>query len=201
MSLLEMMKIYLQDECDNENERNKLNKIISKSDFVDEDFEKFRYQLWLDSDRAGMFFANKVLLVEGATERAIFNWLLARDWYNLSEHRIAIIDVLGKYNFHRFAGLLDKFRIPYGIMADDDGEKNDHKFRNKVIRELPGISRLSDPVFIPGCMEDFLGIEKIEDKSRADLKPVFALISLENKAIKQARLAELHDKFQLALKI
>jgi hypothetical protein len=31
--------------------------------------EQFRYQLWLDGERSSLFFADKVLLVEGATER------------------------------------------------------------------------------------------------------------------------------------
>lgn len=39
--------------------------------------EKYRYQLWLDSEKASMFFAERVVLVEGATEKALFNYLLA----------------------------------------------------------------------------------------------------------------------------
>ncbi len=31
--------------------------------------EKFRYQLWLDSERSSMFFANHVIITEGATEK------------------------------------------------------------------------------------------------------------------------------------
>ncbi len=68
--------------------------------------ERFRYQLWLDSERSAMFFADRVLLVEGATEKALFGWLLARDWHELTRHRIAIVDVMGKYNFHRYTTLL-----------------------------------------------------------------------------------------------
>src|SRR5690606_23719578 len=64
--------------------------------------ERFRYQLWLDSERASMFFADRVLLVEGATEKALFGWLLARDWHELTRYRIAVVDVMGKFNFHRY---------------------------------------------------------------------------------------------------
>ena len=158
--------------------------------------ERFRYQLWLDSERASMFFADRVLLVEGATEKALFGWLLARDWHELTRHRIAVVDVMGKFNFHRYTTLLEQFGIPYGLMLDDDQDKQHHKAVNEMLRNQSGSQRLAPPVFIPTHMESFLGKPL---PGRNDQKPVQMLRELENGGINEARLSELRTKFCEAL--
>lgn len=158
--------------------------------------ERFRYQLWLDSERAAMFFADRVLLVEGATEKALFGWLLARDWHELTRHRVAIVDVMGKYNFHRYAALLEQFGIAYGLMLDDDKDKQHHKAVNEMLRSLPGQRLLAQPVFIPTHMESFLGKAL---PGRSDQKPVHLLRELESGSIAVDKLAALRAKFSAAL--
>lgn len=158
--------------------------------------ERFRYQLWLDSERASMFFADRVLLVEGATEKALFGWLLARDWHDLTHHRVAIIDVMGKFNFHRYTALLEQFGIPYGLMLDDDEDKKHHKAVNAMIRNQAGPNRLAPPVFIPTHMESFLDKEL---PRRDDRKPVQILRELEAGGIVADRLTALRAKFVEAL--
>lgn len=158
--------------------------------------ERFRYQLWLDSERASLFFADRVLLVEGATERALFGWLLARDWHDLTQHRIAIIDVMGKFNFHRYTALLEQFGIPYGLMLDDDEDKKHHKAVNDMIRNQAGPNRLAPPAFIPTNMESFLDKEL---PRRDELKPVQILRELEADGIVTDRLTALRAKFVEAL--
>lgn len=167
---------------------------------VDEDIaaqeERFRYQLWLDSERAAMFFADRVLLVEGATEKALFSWLLARDWHDLTRHRIAIVDVLGKYNFHRYMALLDRFGIPYGLILDDDGDKKHHKAVNEFLRHRAGPHRLAAPEFLPTHMEAFLGLNL---PGRGDLKPVQIMKALETGKISPEKLNALRSRFCAAL--
>jgi energy-coupling factor transporter ATP-binding protein EcfA2 len=158
--------------------------------------ERFRYQLWLDSERAAMFFADRVLLVEGATEKALFGWLLARDWHELTRHRVAIVDVMGKYNFHRYIALLEKFGIAYGLMLDDDQEKQHHRAVNEMLRNQASQHRLAPVNFIPTHMESFLGKPL---PKRADQKPVHLLRELECGGIAAERLAALKDKFCAAL--
>lgn len=72
--------------------------------------EAFRYQLWLDSERLSLFFSDTVILIEGATEKVFLNYQLARDWESLREHKICVVDVNGKYNFHRYMKLLEAIR-------------------------------------------------------------------------------------------
>jgi putative ATP-dependent endonuclease of the OLD family len=158
--------------------------------------ERFRYQLWLDSERAAMFFADRVLLVEGATEKALFGWLLARDWHDLTPHRIAVVDVMGKFNFHRYTALLERFGIPYGLMLDDDQDKLHHKAVNEMLRNQKGPCRLAPVVFIPTHMESFLGKPL---PGRNDRKPVRMLRELEGGGIALDKLAALRTKFKEAL--
>lgn len=158
--------------------------------------ERFRYQLWLDSERAAMFFADRVLLVEGATEKALFSWLLARDWHELTRHRIAVIDVMGKFNFHRYTALLEQFGIPYGLMLDDDQDKLHHKAVNEMLRNQGGPHRLAPVVFIPTHMESFLGKGL---PGRSDQKPVQVLREMEANGIAADKLIALRAKFSEAL--
>src|SRR5690606_1451272 len=136
----------------------KLLKGATEDAVIAEQEERFRYQLWLDSERASRFFADRVLLVEGATEKALFAWLFARDWHDLSRHRVAIVDAMGKYNLHRYIALLEGFGIPYGLMLDDDQDKDHHKVVNEMLRSKAGPSRFAEPCFVDSCMEKFLGL-------------------------------------------
>jgi energy-coupling factor transporter ATP-binding protein EcfA2 len=158
--------------------------------------ERFRYQLWLDSERASMFFADRVLLVEGATEKALFAWLLARDWHDLSRHRVAIVDAMGKYNLHRYIALLEGFGIPYGLMLDDDQDKDHHKVVNEMLKNKVGQSRLAEPCFINECMEKFLGLNL---PVRDDQKPVHTLKAIEAGGIAQDKLDDLRKLFLKSL--
>ncbi|MCZ8122222.1 MAG: AAA family ATPase [Magnetospirillum sp.] len=158
--------------------------------------ERFRYQLWLDSERAAMFFADRVLLVEGATERALFGWLLARDWHDLTRYRIAIVDVMGKFNFHRYTTLLEKFGIPYGLMLDDDQDKQHHRAVNEMLRNQTGQYRLAKVVFIPTHMESFLGMAL---PRRNGQKPVQVIRELESGGLAADKLKALKAKFCDAL--
>lgn len=175
-------------------------RVLLQSAELDEEIsiqeERFRYQLWLDSERAAMFFADRVLLVEGATEKALFSWLLARDWHELTQHRIAIVDVMGKYNFHRYMTLLEQFAIPYGLLLDDDDEAGHHGVVNEMLRTWRSQQRLAPPVFISKNMECFL------DKSlpkRNDQKPLQILRELETGGVAPEKLAALKTLFCEAL--
>ena len=163
---------------------------------IAEQEERFRYQLWLDSERASMFFADRVLIVEGATEKALFAWLLARDWHDLCRHRVAIVDAMGKYNLHRYIALLEGFGIPYGLMLDDDQDKDHHKVVNEMLKNKVGKNRLADACFINECMENFLGLNL---PVRDDQKPVHTLKSIEAGGIDKDKLGELRKMFLTSL--
>lgn len=163
---------------------------------IAEQEEQFRYQLWLDSERASLFFADKVLLVEGATERALFNYLLANEWHDLNHRRVYIVDVLGKFNLHRYMLLLKVFGIPHGVMLDDDNRKHHHGAVNDLIDGSRNWATLAAPVKFPNCLEEFLGLP-IPD--RDDKKPIEMIKAITENRIDEERLRALRASFCSAL--
>jgi putative ATP-dependent endonuclease of OLD family len=194
------LEAFVNNACIPEQQKVKAKELLADAQNDDEiaaQEESFRYQLWLDSERSAMFFADRVLLVEGATEKALFGWLLARDWHEeLAPYRIAVIDVMGKFNFHRYTALLEQFGIPYGLILDDDQDKQHHKAVNEMLRSQGGQHRLAPAVFIPTHMESFLG--KTLPK-RNDQKPVQILRELETDGIAADKLTVLKAMFSKAL--
>ena len=45
--------------------------------------EAIRYQLWIDSERCCSFFSDVVILCEGATEKALIDYLIKNRWDDL----------------------------------------------------------------------------------------------------------------------
>ncbi|WP_186024406.1 ATP-dependent nuclease [Burkholderia gladioli] len=159
--------------------------------------ERFRFQLWLDGERASLFFADKVLLVEGATERGLFNYLLANDWYDLSSHRICVVDVLGKYNFHRYMALLEVYGIPHGVMLDDDHNKAHHEAVNDLVEASANDWTAASPVKFAGSLETFLGLPVPTN----DRKPVEMLKAVTNGQVAPEKMKALRDALCKALSI
>jgi predicted ATP-dependent endonuclease of OLD family len=172
----------------------------SPSADIAEQEEIFRFQLWLDGDRSTLFFANKVLIVEGATEKALFNYLLANEWGALSEHHICIIDALGKYNFHRYMGLMKAYGIPHGVILDDDNEKNHHLVVNELIEKSANKYTLNPPIKLQSCLEIFLALP-MPTAARADRKVLEILKAVTSGKIAPDKLNELKEKFCAALAI
>lgn len=165
---------------------------------IAEQEERFRFQLWLDGERASLFFADRVLLVEGATERALFNYLLANDWHDLTPHRVCVVDALGKFNLHRYMALLSAYGIPHGVMLDDDDGKDLHGAVNDLIEASVNPTTLSAPVKFNDCLETFLGIP-VPD--RDDKKPIEVLKAITSNTIEPSRLRALRNQFCAALAI
>lgn len=153
--------------------------------------EQFRFQLWLDGERASLFFADKVLLVEGATERGLFNYLLANDWHDLSPQHICLVDVLGKYNFHRYMGLMEAYGIPHGVMLDDDNSKEHQGAVNDLVEASANGHTLAAPVKFTDCLEAFLGLPV----PAKDKKPIEILKAVTSGQIAADKLRALRAEF------
>lgn len=152
--------------------------------------EIFRYQLWLDSERLSLFFSETVILVEGATEKVLLNYQLARDWATLREHKICVVDVNGKYNVHRYMKLLEAFGINHIVICDGDSNEKLHKYLNPFIVSCHNQFTLSTPYFFAKDLEDFLGYEA---PKRQDIKPITIMQKLEKQEICDLKLKELSE--------
>ena len=78
----------------------------------------FNLSYWLNPDRSELFFASKVVLLEGATEKTVFP-LLARN-LKVFRYDFTLIDCGSKDNIPLYIKLLNKFQIPYVAVYDYD---------------------------------------------------------------------------------
>lgn len=134
----------------------KLKKTLQNDDLKPE-MEAVKYFLWLNPDRAGMFFAECVLLVEGPSETALINKLL-------DDNKLAlpwgtyILDCLGKYNIHRFMNLLSALGIYHAVLYDDDNNKGEHQELNQLISDSKHVEYTKSVVTLPKNVEAILGV-------------------------------------------
>lgn len=198
--LLNVLKRYVANSNASKSQKERAQNLIDKapSEDIAAQYEKFRFQMWLDSDRASLFFADKVLLVEGATEKMLFNYLLSNDWHDLTNERILVVDALGKYNFHRFLSLFEAYGIKHGIMLDNDNNNNEHAVINQLIRDRKNAHTLADPFEFEKDLETFLGISL---PNRNEQKPLNILHALKTGTIQPERLVLLREAFCKALGI
>ncbi|MCI5166709.1 MAG: hypothetical protein D3903_11590 [Candidatus Electrothrix sp. GM3_4] len=96
--------------------------------FVGDSKKSFNLSYWLNPDRSELFFAKKVVLVEGPTEKTIIP-LLAKKM-DIFKYEITIVDCGSKTAIPLYARLLNKFSIPYVAVYDQDHQA--HKDRQAL---------------------------------------------------------------------
>ncbi|KPJ56295.1 hypothetical protein AMJ49_05205 [Parcubacteria bacterium DG_74_2] len=97
--------------------------------------EKLRKEL--DPERSELFFAKRVLLVEGDTEKLSLPEYAKRENLDFDNMGSSIIEVTGKRNLKTFADLVLSFNIPLGFIYDiDSSEISDKNEEKKLNQEL-----------------------------------------------------------------
>ena len=91
----------------------------------------------LDPERNELFFATRVLFVEGDTEKLAFPEYARRLGFDLDKAGASIVEVGGKRNLLEFSGIAASFGIPVGIVYDEDSseikDKNvEAEYNNKL---------------------------------------------------------------------
>jgi len=154
---------------------NKTRTVTLSDDFLKKlpsDIEKkgFYFTLWLNPDRNVLFFSDLVILVEGQTEKVLFNWLI-NDYAALSPSqrgKCFVADCGGKFNIDKFMMLLGQFEIPHLVVHDKDNEnKETHRKVNMRIQECRN-EYTKEIIVIAPDLERRLGISL---PSRASEKP------------------------------
>jgi putative ATP-dependent endonuclease of OLD family len=161
-----------------------------------EDMEAVKYFLWLNPERCGMFFAQHVMLVEGCTERVVFNYLVDTNQIEVPRGGLFILDCLGKFNVHRFMNILGPYHIPHSILIDGDDGKGIHP----KVQELIENSRNSytGPIeAFPNDIETFLGVDKPKDNYR---RPQRLVLKLKQGGVASERISELIGKINTLIK-
>ena len=101
-----LLKNKLLDTSLNSDTVGKIKKLLGDTDDNTKmEEESLRYTLWLDSERCSAFFADIVLICEGASEKTLIFYLIHNKWDDFKEKRICVLDAMGKYNIHRYMSL------------------------------------------------------------------------------------------------
>lgn len=84
------------------------------------DAERIRIQAEFDHERSEMFFAQKVVLVEGQTERQALPFVFRAMGHDPDAEGIAIVEMGGKGNLALAARLLVQLALPFVVVFDAD---------------------------------------------------------------------------------
>lgn len=165
-----------------------LKKLVNeKTDEVKLLEESIKFAIWLDTERASMFFAKHVLICEGASEKAFIDYLMNNIWVELKDKHIYCLDALGKYNIHRYNVLLSNFGLSHSVLMDFDEDNKQHKYVNEFVK-----SKISKLYGFEKDFETFLGITSVP-KNRNDLKPLNVLKNYEDGKITNEKIEELKE--------
>jgi predicted ATP-dependent endonuclease of OLD family len=78
----------------------------------------------LNADNLEMFFTDKVILVEGVSDKLLIRGLI--DKFYKGQKDAKVIQTHGKGNMRLYVGLLNIFQIPYLVVLDRDVIKSNH---------------------------------------------------------------------------
>lgn len=159
--------------------------------------EEIRYFLWLDSERSSLFFARRVLLCEGTTEKVYFDFLADNGWDFLRNERVYVLDCLGKFNLHRFIHLLSELGVPHGVIFDGDNNRQKHRIWNQIVQDA-STDLTVDVCQLEEDLEAFLGVDK-PAHARNDYKPVNLLKKHWEGAVDPERLKALEGAVRSVL--
>lgn len=86
--------------------------------FTGDKKKDFNLSYWINPDRSEIFFAKRVLLVEGPTDKTLIPLLAKQLGVFRFDH--TLVDCGSKDNIPLYCQLLNKFRIPYMAIYDKD---------------------------------------------------------------------------------
>jgi predicted ATPase len=157
--------------------------------------ESIKYTLWLNPIRAGAFFAERVLLVEGPSEYALFTFMLARGLLKSPRRGVSVVDTLGKWNTHRFMNILGALRIPHSVLFDLDGASpHSLALRGAIEASKNSYTRAMD--YFETDLESFL---KVPKSGRPNRKPQHLMWQMHQGKIEEERIQSLQGKVQALL--
>lgn len=102
----------------------------------------FNLSYWINPDRGELFFASKVVLLEGATEKTVLP-LLARE-IGVFKYEYTLIDCGSKDNIPLYVKLLNKFLIPYVAVYDQDHQA--HKGADAIASADISTQKIEDEI-------------------------------------------------------
>lgn len=118
-----------------------------------DEIKNFNMNYWINPDRGEMFFAKKVILVEGQTDKIAISYLAKKlDVYN---YNYSIIECGSKSIIPQFIKVLNAYKIPYIAVYD----KDNHKWRSETELESSNLKNKSIKKIINKYIGDFIEFE------------------------------------------
>lgn len=142
---------------------------------------RFNIGHWLNPERAELFFARRVVFVEGATEKVLIPYLAQR--MGIFDPEVSVIDCGSKFNLAMYAKLAGAFGLDFVVVHDEDPVKDglegdslkaaQNTFHQNAIideatRQAGGIVKMLAPEFESCC-----GVSKSQGEKKG--KPLAAL--------------------------
>lgn len=132
--------------------------VVHQNRIPSSELESAKNLVYFDRPRSDIFFAKKVVLVEGATEYMLYNYLKQRgDLPHSLTQNVVLIDTIGKWSMPYFQRILNSYNIHHSVMYDMDGDPN----RPDNIAVAKEFSELTDYSYgFARDIETFCGIKK-----------------------------------------
>ncbi len=150
-------------------------------------------ELWMQATRATAFFCQRVILVEGPSETALYSYLTTRGLLNPPIRGLTVIDCLGKYNIHRFVEILSAFGIDHSVLYDgDNGKFHDTEVTAAIIGAKTSFTKRITR--FANDLESELGITPLT-RIESNRKPQYILYHLEMGRVDESKLEEMKQEF------
>ena len=122
--------------------------------------EELKLLTQFDATRNELFFARKVLLVEGPTERFCLPYIFRLKSIDINEAGISITDTGSKEQLEFFIRILKGFSIPFVVLHDEDRNANNYATYHNGVNGLNAKieTAVGDPSLIFRMDPDFEGI-------------------------------------------
>lgn len=152
-----------------------------------DDKKRFSLIYWINPDRSELFFAKKVILLEGQTDKIVIPYIA--QCMNLFRYDYSLIDCGGKGSIPLYISLLNKFKIPYVAVYDKDYHSyKDENAHNSAQKDTDAIEskidfNLGKSVIFENDIEEELGIVDKSEKNKIKANPFLVLEKIEKMEI------------------
>lgn len=150
-------------------------------------------ELWMQATRSTAFFSQRVILVEGASETALYSYLTTRGLMEPPIRGLTVIDCMGKFNLHRFVAILSAFGIDHSVLYDgDNGGSHDAEVTTAITAArttfTKRITRFAND------LESELAITPLP-RNESHRKPQYVLYHLETGLVDSVKLDAVKQEF------
>jgi CRISPR-associated exonuclease Cas4 len=125
---------------------------------------------WINPDRGELFFAKKVVLVEGQTDKSVIAYLAKQ--LGCFRYDYTLIDCGSKENMPLYIHLLNSFKLPYVVVYDKDHQPGKDKdaiacadaSTDRITAKIDSGYGLS--IVLENDIEEEIGITDINNKNK-----------------------------------